>query len=177
MADAPPEALDGDLTVEEVGEHQHRAHQIAHVVYGGIIGVTLIAAADDAADAVDLLRILIATGIVLWLAHSFASSIGHAVTAHQHLGPSSVAACMVDNFALLIGFLIPLPAIAVGLLHSVDDARAADAAILISLVALFVVGVALGREANMRWHTAVATALVYPALGGAVLALELAVAH
>jgi hypothetical protein len=177
MADASPDVRDEDLTHEQLDEHQHRAHQIAHVVYGGIIAVTIIAAADDAADAVDLLRILIATGIVLWLAHSFASAIGHAVTAHQHLRPSSVAACMVDNFALLLGFLIPLPAIAVGLLHSVDDARAADAAILISLVALFVVGIALGREANMRWHAAVLSALVYPVLGSLVLALELAVAH
>jgi hypothetical protein len=161
----------------EATEQQHRAHRIAHVVYGAIIAVTLIAAADDAADSLDLLRILIATGAVLWLAHSFASAMGHAITRHQHLRPSSVGACMVENLALLIGFLIPLPAIAVGLLHSVDDARAADAAIIISLVALFIVGIALGREANMRWHAAVLTALTYPALGAVVLALEIAVAH
>ena len=177
MADSAPDALERDLAPEHVEEHQHRAHQIAHVVYGGIIAVTLIAAADDSAGADSLLRILIATGIVLWLAHSFAGAIGHAVTRHQHLRPSSVRACMVDNFALLLGFLIPLPAIAVGLLDSVDDARAADAAILISLVALFGVGIALGREAKMRWHVAILTACIYPLLGAAVLALELAVAH
>jgi hypothetical protein len=84
---------------------------------------------------------------------------------------------MVDNFALLLGFLIPMPAIAVGLLGGVDDARAADVAIILSLVVLFIVGIALGREANMRWHVAALTALVYPILGALVLALEIAVAH
>jgi hypothetical protein len=177
VVDAPPDPLDRDLAPEEVEEYQHRAHQIAHIVYGGIIAVTLIAAADDSAHALSLLRILIATGIVLWLAHSFAGAIGHAVTKHQHLRPSTVRACMVDNVSLLLGFLIPLPAIAVGLLEGVDDARAADAAIVVSLVALFGVGIALGREANMRWHGAILTALIYPALGAVVLALELAVAH
>jgi len=172
---APPDA--DDRTPGAAEEHRHRAHQIAHVVYGAVIAVTIVAAADDAADSADLLRILIATGIVLWLAHSFASAIGHAVTRHQHLRPESVRASMVDNLALLLGFLIPIPAIAVGLTHAVDDARAADASIIISLVALVVVGIALGREANMRWPVAVLTALVYPILGAAVLALELAVAH
>jgi len=166
-----------DLAPEEVEERRHRAHHIAHVVYGAVIAVTLVAAADDAADSADLLRILIATGIVLWLAHAFATAIGHAVTRHQHLDPASIRASMVDNIALLLGFLIPMPAIAVGLLHAVDDARAADVAIIISLVALFVVGIALGREANMRCHVAVLTALVYPILGALVLALEIAVAH
>jgi hypothetical protein len=177
VADARPDARDRNLAPAEVEEHQHRAHQIAHVVYGAIIAVTLVAAADDAADSADLLRILIATGFVLWLAHSFAGSIGQAVTRHQHLRPDSVRASMVDNFALLLGFLIPMPAIAVGLLGGVDDARAADVAIILSLVVLFIVGIALGREANMRWHVAALTALVYPILGALVLALEIAVAH
>jgi hypothetical protein len=172
-----PDALDEALSPEQVEAHQHRAHKVGHVVYGGIIAVTLIAAADDAADSIDLLRILVATGVVLWLAHSFAAAMGHAISRHQHLHPDSVRACMVENSALLLGFLIPLPAIAIGLFHSVDDARAADAAIVISLVALFGIGIVLGRQARMRWHAATVSALVYPLLGGAVIALEVAVAH
>lgn len=177
MTETPAVGGDDDLDAEHLEERQHRAHWIAHVVYGGVIAVTLVAAADDAADAADLIGLLVATGLVLWLAHSFAAAMGHAITRHQHLRPSSVTACMVDNLALLLGFLIPLPAIAIGLFDTVDDARAADAAIIVSLVVLFVVGIVLGREARMRWHAAILTAFVYPALGAAVIALELAVTH
>jgi hypothetical protein len=175
VAEAPtPVDAEAEARAEE---HRGRAHQVAHVIYGAVIAETLLVAADDSEGAGELFRTLIATGLVLWLAHAFAAAMGHAITTKQHLRPASVRACMVDQVALLLGFLVPLPAIALGIFDVLGDARAADVAIAMSLVMLLVVGTGLGRAAGMRWPAALLGGLIYPALGAVVIGLEVAVKH
>src|SRR6266540_4133958 len=134
-------------------------------------------AAADGLDAGELFEALVTTGVVLWLAHAFAAAVGRAVADGRHLELPAVLDCMRDELGLLVGFLVPLPAIALGIFDLLGDARAADVAIGVLLGLLLVVGTVLGRLAGMGFLSAVLMGLAYPALGAAVILLEVAVKH
>ncbi len=154
-----------------------RARHVALAVYGALVATTLLVAADDGLDAGELFEALVTTGVVLWLAHAFAAAVGRAVADGRHLELPAVLDCMRDELGLLVGFLVPLPAIALGIFDLLGDARAADVAIGVLLGLLLVVGTVLGRLAGMGFLSAVLMGLAYPALGAAVILLEVAVKH
>lgn len=155
---------------------RHAAH-VAHAVYGALVATVLLVAADDGLDAGELFWALVTSGVALWTAHAFAAAVGRAVAEGRHLDAGAIVDCLHDELALLIGFAVPLPAIALGVFDLLGDARAADVAIGVLLVALLVVGTMLGRAADMSWVRATAVGLVYPALGAVVVVLEIAVKH
>jgi hypothetical protein len=154
----------------------HAGH-VAHAVYGALVATTLIVAADDGLDAGELLESLVATGTALWLAHAFAMTVGRSVASGGHLELRAVVACLREESPLLLGFLLPIPAILLGFVDIVPDARAADYAIGVLLAALLIVGTMLGRSASMPWPKAVMVGTVYPALGAVVILLEIALGH
>jgi hypothetical protein len=163
-------------TDELVARAVHASH-VAHEVYGALVATTLIVAADDGFDAGELLASLVATGIALWIAHGFATTVGRSVATGGHLELRSVGWCLRGESALLLGFLLAMPAIFLGYIDVVPDARAADYAIGVLLLALFVVGARLGRSASMPWLKALVVGAAYPALGAVVIIIEVVVGH
>jgi len=166
-----------ELDAAELERREHNARHIGHILYGSLVATALLVASDDGLDGLEMVEAILATGLVLWIAHAFGNAVGRSLVHKRHVTLHEMRECLGDEAGLLVGFLLSIPAVLLGVLDVFPDARADDIAIGVLLGFLLVVGTLLGRSVEMSWPRAVMVGLVYPLLGALVILLELAVQH
>jgi len=145
-------------------------------VYGSLLVTTLIAVQyrfDVAAEAIAFS--LLASVGVFWLTHVWSAIVDRRV--HGPVGWPEIGSIALGEASMLVAAVIP--SILLGLarlgVYSVDDAVLA--ALIASLVQLFVWGLAVGRAAHSSWVVALVIAIVDLALGVAIVVLKVVVIH
>ncbi len=145
-------------------------------IYGSLLVTTLIAVQwrYDAVPELIALSLVVSVG-VFWLTHVWSRMINRRVQGpvggHEILGLARAEASMLSA--------VVVPGLVLGLWRAanvtVDTAIAA--ALLASIVQLFIWGLVVGRAAHAGWVRAVLVGLVDCALGVAIVAFKVLVIH
>ena len=144
-------------------------------VYGSLLVTTLVVIEwrDDAHPEAVALSLVLSI-VTFWVAHVWAGIVNErvrgAVNRHQ------VRTIAVEESPMLAAVVLPSLALAATGL-GVSTVVAIEAALILSLVQLFLFGLVIGRTAHSRWSVALAIATLDFALGLVVVSLKVVVIH
>jgi hypothetical protein len=148
----------------------------APAVYGSLLVTTLVAVQwRHAADPFGISLTLITSVLVFWLAHSWAEIVDHRIKGP--IGIRGAAGIAWSESSMLTAAIIPAIILTLPRLTGFDLDTAIGLALLVSLVELFLWGLAVGRTAHGTWPLALGVAVVDCALGLLVVGLKIAVIH
>lgn len=155
-----------------VSRHR-RAERLSHALYGLIIvTATLVAERAHVTEVSEALGLLLATAIVLLLAHTYSSVMAERAVEGHNLGSVGRRMVVEDNVPVLFAIVAPavffiLAAIDVMSLHD-----AYTVSIVVSLIALFGLGLYEGRASSMGWGPSLLSGIAAGAIGVVVVAFE-----
>jgi protein-S-isoprenylcysteine O-methyltransferase Ste14 len=155
-----------------------RAEQFAAAIYGTIVAAGVLAvssaAADDGSDALETAVYMVATVVVLWLAHAWAHTLGdRAVSEHE---ARELRQVLVHDLPLALSVLPALAALALASLFGASDERAIDAAIWVCAIVLGAAGAGIARREGASTLNVIGSAAGTAALGMVLVVLK-AVVH
>ena len=134
-----------------------------------VIGVSEVASGHSS-------ELVAGVGVATWIAHLFAELLAAHLELHEPLHRSEVKRAAVDGSPILIVPILPALALGLGRLDVISDESARIAAILITVLQLFVIGAFVGRAAPSRkpgWGFGLATA----GMGLVVVMLKVFLGH
>jgi hypothetical protein len=154
-------------------------HRIAGTVYGTIVVLASLTVGADAYqhDLWRLAGIAGSTVLVLWIAHVYSHGLGESLSLGRRLTADELAAIARRELAILLAAAVPLAFVVLGALGVLRGSTALWLAVGAGVVTLTAQGVRYARlERLSRTGTAV-TVAVNLALGLAIVALKVGVAH
>jgi hypothetical protein len=152
---------------------QRRAERLAHALYGLIIvTATLVAERAHVTEVVDALGLLLGTGLVLLLAHTYSSVMAERAVEGHNLGSLGRRIVVEDNLPVLLAIAAPGLLFILAGLGVMSLNTAYTAAIVFSLAALFGLGLYEGRTASMSWSQSLISGAAAGAIGLVVVAFE-----
>jgi hypothetical protein len=152
--------------------HQ-RAERLGHALYGLIIvTATLVAEKGHVTEVVDALGLLLGTALVLLLAHTYSGAMAERAVEGHSLGSLGRRIVVEDNLPVLIAIVAPGLLFILAGLGVLSLATAYTAAIVLSLAALFGLGLYEGRTASMSWPQSVLSGAAAGTIGLIVVAVE-----
>jgi hypothetical protein len=145
-------------------------------VYGSLLVTTLIAVQwRYQPDVIHVgLSLVISVG-VFWLTHVWAGLVNRRV--RGPIDRREGLAIAVDEAPMLVAAIVPSVILALAPLGLASVDLVLALALAVSIIQLFLWGLAVGRAAHTRWHLAVAVASVDALLGLAIVALKVGVIH
>jgi hypothetical protein len=152
---------------------------IAGTVYGTIVVLAVIAAGSRGADT-DPWRLAVlvaATVLVLWVAHVYAHALSESVAAERRLGWAEVRGLARREAAVPLAAVAPVGALALGALDVIREQSAIRLALGIGVATLAVQGVRYARVERLGRTATLVVVAVNVALGLAIVALEVVLAH
>jgi hypothetical protein len=150
-----------------------RAERLSHALYGLIIvTATLVAEQGHVTEVADALGLLLGTALVLLLAHTYSATIAERTMERHSLGSVGRLLVVEDNLPVLIAIVAPALLFVLAGLGAITLQAAYTAAIAISVVALFALGVYGGRAASMSWSQSIVSGVAAGAIGLIVVAVE-----
>ena len=150
-----------------------RADRLSHALYGLIIvTATLVAEKGHVTEVADAIGLLLATALVLLLAHTYSAVMAERTLEGGSLGTVGRRMVVKDNLPVLFAIVVPgllffLAGIDVMTLQS-----AYVASIVFSVAALFGLGVYEGRRASMSWPISMVSGTAAGAIGVIIVVLE-----
>ena len=168
------------MTVETVGRSLPASPlaglDFAPAVYGSLLVTTLVAVQwrADAVPQLIGLSLLIAVA-VFWLAHAWSEIVAQRV--HGPIGLGRAGAIARSESSMLASVIVPGILLGLPLLVGLDVDVAIGAALLASLVQLFLWGLAVGLAAHASRSLALGVALIDCSLGLAIVGLKLMLLH
>ena len=149
------------------------AERLSHALYGLII-VTAALGAEKAhiTEVVDALGLLLATAIVLMLAHTYSSAMAERAIEGHSLGSIGRRMVIADNIPVLSAIVVPAILFALAGIDVMTLQTAYTLAIVFSLAALFGVGLYEGRRASMGWIHSTLSGTAAGAIGVIVIVAE-----
>jgi hypothetical protein len=149
------------------------AERLSHALYGLII-VTAALGAEKVhiAEASEALALLLATAIVLMLAHTYSSAMADRAIEGHSLGSVGRRMVIADNIPVLSAIVVPAILFTLAGADVLTLQTAYTAAIVFSLAALFGVGLYEGRRASMGWIHSLLSGAAAGAIGVIVIAIE-----
>ena len=148
----------------------------ASAVYGSLLVTTLVVVQWQADAVPELIGLTLLTGVAtFWLAHVWSEIVAHRVHGPidaRMVGRLAAAEATMLSAAVVPGLILGLPRFV-----GVDVNVAIGAALLASLVQLFLWGLAVGRAAHGPLGLALVVALIDCGLGVLVVALKVLVLH
>jgi hypothetical protein len=149
------------------------AERLSHALYGLII-VTATLGAEKAhiTEAVDALGLLLATALVLLLAHTYSAVMAERTVEGHSLGAAGRRMVIADNVPVLSAVVVPAILFILAGADVMTLQTAYTAAIVFSLTALFAVGLYAGRQASMGWTHSTLSGAAAGAIGVIVIAIE-----
>ena len=164
--------MTGDNSSREVVRFRE-AERLSHALYGLII-VTAALGAEKAhiTEAVDALGLLLATALVLLLAHTYSAVMAERAVAGASLGSVGRRMVIADNIPVLSAVVVPAILFTLAGADVMTLQTAYTTAIVFSLVALFGVGLYEGRRASMGWIHSTLSGTSAGAIGVIVVAIE-----
>lgn len=167
-ADEPTES--GRASLED------RAERLSHAIYGTIIVTALLVtlrAHDDSAE--EVLAALLGTGLVLFVAHVYATALARRVTQMRRPVHHQAASILLNNLPVLLAVVVPAVVFVFALTGAISLAVAYWIAIGYALASLFVFGLVYGLRTEHSLVTSVVIGIVSGGLGAAITLLELAI--
>jgi len=156
------------------GVPAHRqTERLSHALYGLIIvTATLMAERRHVTEVSDALGLLLGTALVLLLAHTYSAVMAERAVEGHNLSSVGRRIVVEDNVPVLIAIVAPavLFVLAGADVMSLPDAYTAS--IVVSLVALFGLGLYEGRTASMDWWPSILSGAAAGAIGVFVVAFE-----
>lgn len=137
-----------------------------------IITAVLVAEAQHITDPVEALLIVLGTGIVLLLAHTYVAVVAERTLIRHKLGARQRADVLLDNLPVLLGVAGPAVLFIAAWAGAIDIETAFRWAIAFSLAALYGIGVLEGRRMGYSWPRSQVVGLFGALLGGAIIAVE-----
>jgi hypothetical protein len=164
--------------VEGNGEEEHEIERSAHAIYGLIIVTsTLVADRVIAEDAVTSLLVLWGAAFVLVLAHVYSAMVAEVGERGRWLTHAERHVLILDNAPLLAAVIVPSALLVAAALGWIELAIALDLAIILSIGALFAVGVYQARRQGASLHLQLALGGIGGLIGVLIILLEVFLAH
>jgi hypothetical protein len=152
---------------------------IAGTVYGTIIVMSVIAAGASAYQH-HLWRLIVLAGgsaVVLWLAHVYSHALGESLTLERRITVDEVRSIAHREFAVIAAAIVPLLALALGALDVLEDRTAVQLALWLGVAVLAAQGVRYSRLEHLNPGATLITVGLNLAIGLALVALEVLIAH
>jgi hypothetical protein len=152
---------------------------IAGTVYGTIIVMSIIAAGAHAYEN-DLWRLVVlaaGSAVVLWLAHVYSHALGESLSVGRRVTVEEVASIARREFAVIAAAIIPLVAVALGATDLVAHRTAVQLALWLGVAVLAAQGIRYARLERLSPTSTIVTIGLNLAIGLALVALEVLIAH
>jgi hypothetical protein len=151
---------------------------IAGTVYGTIVVMGAITAgAEGAGDPWRLAVIVLATVLVLWVAHVYAHGLGEAIARGRRLDREEFVSVARRELAIPLAAVAPTAALALGGLGILRESRAVWLALIVGLATLVVQGLRYAGLEGLRLTATAVSVGLNLALGLVIVALKVFVAH
>jgi hypothetical protein len=153
--------------------HYREAERLSHALYGLII-VTAALGAEKAhiTEVVDALGLLLATALVLLLAHTYSAVMAERTVEGHSLGSVGRRMVIADNIPVLSAVVVPAILFTLAGADVMTLQTAYTTAIVFSVAALFGVGLYEGRRASMGWMHSLLSGAAAGAIGVIVVVVE-----
>ncbi len=173
---APPSANTGEPAALPIGSAEVFEVDYSAAVYGSLLVTTLIAVQLRHEASVSYIALsLVASVGVFWLAHVWSAIVSRRV--HGRIERSAVLGIARSEGAMLWAAVLPALALGFARLGAYTVDAATSLALLVSIVQLFVWGLAVGRAAHTSWALTLGIAAVDCSLGIVVVVLKVIVIH
>lgn len=152
---------------------------IAGTVYGTIIVMSIIAAGAHAYEH-QLWRLVALAGgsaVVLWLAHVYSHALGESLSVGRRISPEEIASIARREFAVIAAAIIPLLAVALGATNVLAHRTAVQLSLWLGVAVLAVQGIRYARLERLSPTSTIVTIGLNLAIGLALVALEVLIAH
>jgi hypothetical protein len=151
---------------------------ISGTVYGTIIAMaTVAAAADTGVDTLRLAALVLATAVVLWVAHVYSDTLHESIDRGHRLDRRELVQVGRRELAIVLAAAGPCGVLILGAAGLISDSRAVSLALWIGLAALAAQGVRYARAERLGTLGTLTAVGVNAALGIAIVALEVALSH
>ena len=158
---------------ERTTRNYRRGERLSHALYGLIIiAATLVAEKNHVDEASHALGLILGTGFILLLAHTYTAIVAERVIKSARLGTARRRRVLRDNIPILLAIVVPTALFILAWFGVVTLQAAYTASIVFSLLALFGLGVFEGRMESMNWGLSVLAGLAAGTIGVIVVVLE-----
>lgn len=156
-----------------------RGERIAGLVYGTIIvmGVIAASASGTQGGAFEIASLVVATSIVLWLAHVYAHALEVSLTRGERLKTRTLREVAVHESSILGAAVLPTAALLLGGFDLITDRAAGWIALGAGTGVLAGQALAYARLERLTPPATIAIVAVNLALGLAIVGLKAAVSH
>ena len=153
--------------------------RIAGSVYGTIVVLAVLA---DGASAYEhdlwkLDALVLATVLILWIAHAYAHGLGESLRLGRRLTRAELSTIISHELAIPLAAVLPLAAISIGALRAFDDTRAFWAAFALGVTTLAIQGVRFARLERLSLVETIASVAINLSLVLMIVALKVLVSH
>ena len=153
--------------------------RIAGSVYGTIVVLAVLA---DEADSFEhhlwkLEAIVLASVLILWIAHTYAHGLGESLRLGRRLTRNELTAIISRELAIPLASILPLAAITIGALRAVGDVAAVWVAVGIGVVTLTIQGVRFARLERLTVQGTIAAVAINLSMVLMIVALKVLVSH
>lgn len=151
---------------------------IAGTVYGTIIVMATVAAGGKGdVDAWALAVLVVATVIVLWVAHVYAHGLAESIDRGHRLDRDELTSVARREVAIVLAAVAPVTALVLGAAEVIRESRAVWLALILCLLALAVQGLRYARVERLGLLGTCVAVGVNLALGLVIVALKALLAH
>ena len=153
--------------------------RISGTVYGTIIVMSVLAAGAKAYEH-DLWRLVVLVGwsvIVLWLAHVYSHALGESLKTGRRATVGEVASIARREYSVVVAAIVPLVAVGLGAAGVLAERTAVQLALWLGVITLTAQGVRYAQLEHLTRSATLITVAINLAIGLALVALEILVAH
>jgi hypothetical protein len=148
----------------------------AAAVYGSLLVTTLVVVQWRADAVPELIGLTLLISVsAFWLAHAWAAIVAHRV--HGPIGRAAALGILGREATMLVSVVVPGILLGLPRFVGLDVNVAIGAALLVSLIQLFLWGLAVGRAAHASLSMSLLVAFVDLGLGVLVVVLKVVVLH
>jgi len=143
-------------------------------IYSTIIVCAVIIVADEFQSDLELFELTLGTIVTVWIAHVFSETVATGFNVHPRPTPvrELLHNALVHSSGILLAAVLPLVFLLLGALHVLDAEFSYWSSLIISVIALGVVGWMLIARRGSRWPWRLVGAVATAALGILVIALK-----
>ena len=156
---------------------RRRQGKPAGAIYGQIVATSTLAVLDHDASlgAVAVLLSVVATMLVLWIAHVYSEVLAERVHRARRLSWQEVATAMAQDWPLVQAAAPAVVAMGLAALGLWSRDTGVLVGLALGVLSLFVWGVVIGRRSRSSWPYTLVVATVSGALGAVIIVLELVI--
>ena len=161
-----------------VGEAPRRDYSGA--IYGSVLAASVVAGTspgEDFATPAELATLLVATGLVFWLAHVYAQLFGGAAQGPDRLAWRNIRHVGVEEWPIAAAAAPPALAAFAGVLFGLSDVGTSWLCLAVSLAGLTAWAVAAAAAAGIGGHLIFLSGLISLSFGAVIIVLKVSLAH